>query len=238
MAVYNGRDFLGQQIESVLAQLAPGDELVIVDDASTDGWLDLLTPAMRGRMNIIRHDANRGVVRAFEHGLALATGEIVFLCDQDDVWHPDKRATFVAEFERDESVYVVVSDAEIIDQHGSVVSGSFMATRGGFHGGIMSTLWRNRYLGCAMAVRRAVVRAALPFPAGLPMHDMWLGALGVAAGRVKYVPRALLGYRRHGGNATPLRSRWRVGRLLRWRITLAALLAQRIVRVRLGRHRS
>ena len=85
MAVYNGQRFLRQQVESVLAQLQPGDELIVVDDGSTDGSLAFLNGVDSPAVRILANPRNLGVAGTFERGLRLATHEYIFLCDQDDV---------------------------------------------------------------------------------------------------------------------------------------------------------
>ena len=236
MAVYNGERFLAPQVESVLAQLQPHDELLIIDDASTDSsprWLAQLDDA---RVRILRQPGNAGVLKSFEAGLQRARHDLVFLCDQDDVWLPGKRDAVVVEFERDPRALIVVSDAEVIDAHDRVVAPSFMATRHGFKGRFHHTLVRNRYLGCAMAVRRELIDAALPIPAGVPMHDMWLGSLGSVLGRVRYIARPLIRYRRHGSNLSPSqRQPW--SRMVSWRWALLRAVVNRIGRIVLGTHR-
>jgi GT2 family glycosyltransferase len=236
MAVFNGHEFLREQVESVLAQLEPGDELLVIDDASTDGCLASLHALELPGVRILANARNIGVVRSFQRGLALARHDVVFLCDQDDVWLSGKRAAYMAEFERDGSICLVISDCEVIDAEGRMLAASFMADRGGFNGSVSSTLWRSRYIGCAMAVRRSLLQIALPFPADLHAHDMWLGAMAAIFGRVVYLPRPYLRYRRHNSNLTPYRSRTRWHRLLRWRLGFAWLLALRVMRVKLGMH--
>jgi glycosyltransferase involved in cell wall biosynthesis len=227
MAVHNGRKFLAQQIESILSQLEPGDELVAVDDASSDGSGTLLTALNSPCIRVHSNAVNQGVKAAFERGLALAGGEAIFLSDQDDIWLPGKRAAFVAAFERDPGALVVISDAEIIDADGRLIAPSLMAIRGGFSGDVLATLWRNRYTGCTMAIRRTLLDVALPIPGAAPMHDMWLGALGALRGRVVYLPTAYLRYRRHGTNETPLRSLGHWPDLIRWRVGLLVSLIRR-----------
>lgn len=235
MATYNGRQFLAQQLCSVLAELTPDDEVIIVDDGSQDGTLELLDSFESPTVRIVRKLNNAGVLATFECGLLLASKDIVFLCDQDDVWLPGKRAAFVAAFDFDPRVLVVVSDAQLIDASGNVTAPSFMATRGGFRGSVGRTLMRNCYLGCAMAFRRELLFAALPIPRRVPMHDMWLGALGSIIGRVYYIPKSLMQYRRHGGNASPLQHQgW--SRMLRWRFALLMALAGRLYSLAVGRH--
>lgn len=235
MAIYNGRRFLPVQIASVLAQLEPEDELVVIDDASSDDSIAWLVSLNDPRLQLHSNSSNLGVLGSFERGLSLARQPIVFLCDQDDVWLPGKRAAFVAAFESDPRTLVVVSDAELIDANGVVTAPSFMATRGGFRSSVWSTLVRNRYLGCAMALRREVLHVALPIPRSVPMHDMWLGAIGSLLGRVHYISIPMMQYRRHGSNVSPAYSQgW--SRMLRWRLALLVALVTRLFTFKLGRH--
>ena len=227
MAVYNGEQFLCQQIWSVLHELMPGDELIIIDDASTDASPDLLRSISSPAIKIHTNPTNLGVMQSFERGLKIAKHEFIFLCDQDDLWLPGKRAAFIDAFERDPKVLVVISDAQVIDAQGQIASQSFMATRGEFNGSFCATIWRNRYLGCAMAFRNLLLKAALPFPSQIPMHDMWLGILASLKGKVTFLPAPLLQYRRHGGNISPSH-RQPLKRMLRWRMALLVALIVRL----------
>jgi glycosyltransferase involved in cell wall biosynthesis len=228
MPVYNGRKFLLAQVESILSQLEAQDELVVIDDASTDYSVELLKSLNAPQIKIYQNTQNEGVIRSFERGFQLAREEIIFLCDQDDVWLPGKRSAFVEQFENNRSILVVISDAEVIDGEGSIIAHSFMAVRHGFKGGVIATLWRNRYLGCAMAVRRSLLRIALPIPHNVPMQDMWLGVLGQLQGEVAYLKTPYLQYRRHKENSTPLYSQFRWRNMIRWRVGLLTALLQRL----------
>jgi GT2 family glycosyltransferase len=236
MATYNGERYLMAQIDSVLAELQSGDELIVVDDASSDGTYGLLRSVTWPGLQVVQNLSNIGVLRTFERGLMLARGDVVFLCDQDDIWLPGKRAAFINSFTEDALTLVVVSDAELIDANGAVLAPSFMANRGGFKGGVISTVVRNRYLGCAMALRRRVLTAALPIPRFVPMHDMWLGAVASAAGRVRYIPSPLLQYRRHGANVSPSTHRGWL-KMLRWRYQLILALIVRSFQIVLLRQK-
>jgi glycosyltransferase involved in cell wall biosynthesis len=235
MAVYNGSKFLLAQVMSIASQLEPGDELIVVDDASSDNSVALLAELNLPYLRIYTNSENQGVKRTFERGLRLAREEIIFLSDQDDIWLPGKRSAFVAQFERKPSILVVISDAEVIDADGNVIAKSFMAVRHGFKGGVAATLVRNRYMGCAMAVRRSLLRIALPIPRGVPMQDIWLGILGRLQGEVVYLSTPYIKYRRHSMNDTPLHSRLRWRNLVRWRLGLLTALLQRMLVSRWGR---
>lgn len=227
MATYNGLGHLDEQLDSLLGALASGDELVVVDDASTDGTWERLRQLGDTRVRLHRNPANLGVRASFERALALAQFDVILLADQDDVWERDKRDRLLEPFLADAGVMVAISDASLIDGSGRRFADSFMATRGGFDGSLAGTLVRSRFLGCAMAVRRDVLGLALPIPARAPMHDMWLGVVGGVLGRVVYVDAPLLRYRRHGGNVSPARSPSRL-QALRWRIGLVVALALRL----------
>ena len=91
MATYNGASFVSAQIESILAQLVDDDELVIVDDASTDDTVAVVESIGDPRIRIIRQNVNQGYVRTFERALREATGDVLLLSDQDDLWLPGRR---------------------------------------------------------------------------------------------------------------------------------------------------
>jgi hypothetical protein len=110
------------------------------------------------------------------------------------------------------------------------VAASFMQGRGGFRAGFLATLVKNRYLGCALAFRRELLDRVLPIPADVPMHDMWIGALAACSGRVAYVDRPLMSYRRHAGNVSPDRPQ-ALATMLRWRWQL---LKNVVLRMRRG----
>jgi glycosyltransferase involved in cell wall biosynthesis len=228
MATYNGERYIEAQVRSILKQLGGDDEVVIVDDASTDRTRERIAAFADPRIRLHVNDRNEGVMRSFGRALRMTSGSIIFLADQDDVWLPGKRAA-LAEALHDAAV--AVSDAQVIDGEGAIIAPSFMALRGGFRAGLAATLIRNRYLGCAMAFRRELLEVALPIPAGVPMHDMWLGAVSGLVGRTVYIDRPLMQYRRHEANVSPWRHADPV-RMLLWRWQLARNVVARSMAVR------
>lgn len=86
MATYNGAKFLTQQLESIIPQLNEEDELVIVDDCSTDNTLRIIQSTNDFRIKIFLNETNRGHVYSFGRALELASNDIIFMSDQDDIW--------------------------------------------------------------------------------------------------------------------------------------------------------
>jgi len=236
MAVHNGANFIREQIASILPQLGGEDEIVAVDDASQDTSIAILESFHDKRIRIIRQTLNRGVLITFERALLEASGEIIFLSDQDDIWRSDKIATMMNAFAADPRVTLMLSNGELIDSNGRSLSQQLYGN-GKFLPGVLPNIMRNRYQGSTMAFRREILEAVLPFPDGIPMHDSWIGLVNALIGRAAYLPDRLVFYRRHENNVTAGRhgtvermfaQRWalaknlicRIGTLLRVRIKL------------------
>jgi glycosyltransferase involved in cell wall biosynthesis len=218
MAAHNGEDFIEEQIASILPQLRDTDELVIVDDASKDNTIAIVEGFRDQRIRIIRQERNRGVVETFSRGLQEVRGEIIFLSDQDDVWRPDKVEKFLELFRSQPSVTVAMSDVVIIDACGNITSGPKFGCKD-FPHGVFSNLVRNRYQGSAMAFRRSILNYCLPFPAEIPIHDVWIGLVNQLVGKTGFIPAPLLFYRRHGSNDSP-DSHAPAMKMIRWRWAL------------------
>ncbi|MFY9676312.1 MAG: glycosyltransferase, partial [Terriglobales bacterium] len=90
MATYNGERFVVEQLASILPQLGPEDEVVVIDDKSSDSTRELVAGFGDARIRLIDHRERQGVVSSFDHAVRSASGDILFLCDQDDIWAPDK----------------------------------------------------------------------------------------------------------------------------------------------------
>jgi glycosyltransferase involved in cell wall biosynthesis len=229
MAMHNGAAFIRAQVESILVQLGPQDELIIVDDASSDESPGILNTIRDARLHVHRNERNLGVLPTFERALELARGEILFLSDQDDVWLPGKMAKALEVFASNPEVTMVASDARLIDEHGRTVNESFFSVRGPFSRGFVRNFVKNKYLGCTLSFRRAMLRYFLPIPRDVPMHDIWFGLLNEIYGETYFIDAPLVAYRRHRSNASPLIHRG-PGQILLWRARLAKNLVLRVFR--------
>jgi glycosyltransferase involved in cell wall biosynthesis len=227
MATYCGERFVAAQIASILSQLSPDDELIVVDDASSDRTCEIIENLHDARIRLRRHGANQGVLRSFEDAIRQAVGDIVFLSDQDDLWAVDKVATVLGTFQLRPEADIVVSDAAVIDGDDNPLGCSYYAQKGKFRSGILANLVHCSYLGCTMAFRRRIRSRILPFPSGADVfHDLWIGAANtLAGGKTLYIERPLVLYRRHPGNATGNRQ-LTLGRQIRIRWDLCRSLAE------------
>lgn len=202
MATYNGEEYLPTQMDTILRELGPDDEVVVQDDSSSDGTVAYIRSLGDPRIRLEINPHNLGVIGTFERALKRARGEVIFLADQDDIWLEGKVRDVMAEFQRP-GVMAVVTDAEIIDADEKVVVPSYHYAFGN-RAGVWKNVWRNSYLGCCLAFRREVLQPGLNIPREVRTHDGWLGLVSNMIGEVVFLDRVLLKYRRHGGNASQM----------------------------------
>lgn len=200
MAAYNGDQYIREQLQSILAQLSAEDEIIIVDDASTDQTCARIIEVDDSRIRLVKNGNNIGIRASFERALRSASGEIVFFSDQDDIWLRDKVAEVLHVFRQDNSITLVLTNGIKIEKDGQVTGRRVLKTPVKL--GIVNTLAKNPYYGCLMAFRREVLEVCLPIPLSNATHDSWIGAVNVLIGKVHYLDKDLVYYRRHGSNAT------------------------------------
>jgi glycosyltransferase involved in cell wall biosynthesis len=202
MAAYNGAKFVEAQLRSILIQLQPQDEVVIVDDCSTDDTCERIRSINDDRIHLFRRDKNSGVAATFEEALRSATGDILFLSDDDDVWAPSKVKAFLDVFNRNPEVQVVTSRISVIDENDLPCHGARWGRNGKFVAGFWQNVFKNHYQGSAMAFRASLLRDVFPFPKRPPfMYDAWIGTRNAATGgKTFFIDEPLLLYRRHSGN--------------------------------------
>lgn len=201
MASYNGEMYISEQIDSILKNMKENDELIISDDGSSDNTRLIIQDYLqRDRRITFVNGPQKGLIKNFENALKYARGEVVFLCDQDDVWGEDKIERILAVINED--ITLVLHDAVVFDGE-EVIHSSFMQHRKS-KSGLFNNIIKNSYIGCCMAFRREILNYALPFPNNICMHDQWIGLVSELYGKNKHIEDRLLHYRRHGSNVSSM----------------------------------
>ncbi|MDQ6716348.1 MAG: glycosyltransferase [Actinomycetota bacterium] len=226
LAAHNGGAHIAAQLESVLSQLARDDEVVVVDDASTDETVDIVQATGDPRVRVHRNETNRGYVRTFERAIELSRGDVVLLCDQDDVWVPGRVEAMVSAL-REHGV--VATSVSVL---GEPLEPPRWPLRTRDSGRRLLNLalvlvgvrW---YFGCAMGLRRDVLDVALPIPDFVhESHDLWFAVVGNVLGEMGHLERPSVQRRLHAANQTP--EHWRSLRLIlrsRWMLARAVWVA-------------
>lgn len=200
MATYNGEKFLKEQLDSILEQLGPRDEIIISDDGSTDGTLRIAESYKDKRIKIL-NGPRKGIKQNFANAVAHCNGKYIFLVDQDDVWLENKVDTVLKTFEETKCL-LIIHDCEIFDSgtNKTVCESFFEQRKSG--SGYFKNLWKNTYIGCCMAFNAELKNKILPIPNDIKMHDQWIGIIAEKEGKVIFLPKVLLRYRRHDNNVT------------------------------------
>lgn len=202
MAVYNGEKHLPEQLDSILSQLLPEDEIVISYDPSTDGTLELLQRYRQRepRLKVIQ-DPGKGINSNFNNAIANCTGDYIFISDQDDRWAENKRARVMQAFS-ETGADMVIHNGVHTDARMQPVSEPFFSIYRIGDGKFRNFL-KPRYSGCCMAFTRKMAEKIIPIPARIGAYDHWLGMVGECLGRIAYVEDILLYHRLHDSNVTP-----------------------------------
>src|SRR5256885_16928924 len=120
MCTFNGARFLGAQLASIATQERPPDELVVCDDGSSDGSVELVRAfALRASFStrLVTNDIKLGSTKNFEKAISLCQGAIIALADQDDVWYPNKLGRIEKAFLQSSQIVLAFSDADLIDDN-------------------------------------------------------------------------------------------------------------------------
>lgn len=197
IATYNGARWLRAQIDSILPQLKPGDELLVSDDGSTDETLQILK-SYGVRLRIVGTTRIGGVVPNFERVLSAASGDIVVLADQDDVWLDGRLNLIRAQLDK---VTLIMTNGKVVDAD-LKPTGQDVYQLVNFHNGFLRTFASTKYVGCCMAFRRELLQVALPFPAHIQWHDWYLALIGELLFKVSHTQQTTILFRRHENNAS------------------------------------
>lgn len=222
MAAYNGSRYIGEQLDSIIPQLSESDEIIVSLDPSTDNTREIILDysLKDARIKLVDGKGD-GLMKNFENAIAHCKNDIIFLCDQDDVWHSDKVSSVLRAFDTPD-VMLVLHNAEITDGNLIITEPSFFASHN-TKTGFLRNIIRNSYIGCCMAFRKSVVSSIIPFPENLPMHDQWIGLVCEKKGKISLVERPLIMYRRHEDNVSSMQHS-AFGQMIKWRLNLIKAL--------------
>ncbi len=203
MATYNGELFLKQQIDSILTQLEIEDELIISDDNSIDGTLDIIYNYQDKRIKLFINETNLGVNRNFEIAISKSINEIIILADQDDIWSLNRLEIFKQSFKK--NIVLVSTNFDHIDRNENLIEFQFSKLKSGDSKRYISNIFRiflgrANYYGCAMAFRRKFLDIILPFPRNIESHDLYIAMAANVYGSNLHLDDITLTRRIHGNN--------------------------------------
>ena len=214
LATYNGDRYLPELLDSLAKQTEVDFSVLYQDDGSIDGTGDLLS-AWAGKNPRFRPGREQGLhlgAKAnFFSLLRQSSADLVFLCDQDDIWLPEKVSTLLAAYwDAAEKLpagtpLLIHSDAVVVDAENRTLADSFFRLQGWDPSAVTLNrlLVQNNVTGCTALLNRPLADLVVRYgdPDRMFMHDWFIALTAASFGQVVFCPRQLTRYRQHGANA-------------------------------------
>lgn len=196
---YNRSHILGRAIDSVLKQTFTDYELLIIDDASTDGTEDLVKKYNDNRIQYYKHDRNKGAPAARNTGLRFARGEFIAFLDSDNEWLPDRLRKQVEMFlQVGDAVGVIYANNKVIDE----VNHKEYVWAFGLKGNLYREFLQRPFMDfITPLIRKSCFDKIGPMDEKVPSYQEWDTFLRISKYYdFDYVPEILAVYYFHKGN--------------------------------------
>lgn len=225
MASFNGEKYIYEQIQSIMRQTRLPDEIVISDDHSTDHTVSEIKKAISDYSSesvcfvLLSNDGEQGVRSNFENALSHTTGDLVFLCDQDDIWLENK-IEIMSEVMSARDEMVAVHNAKILQAEADEstlndkeldrlpMSEEILTKCGKFSGEknlLLSMLGRIPARGMCLCVKQEYLQSIMPMSKAA-YHDTWIEFCAIADDTMVFVPQTLAYFRVHERNVEGLQN--------------------------------
>lgn len=208
LCTYNGERFIEEQLQSILQQSMPVDEIIIGDDGSSDSTIEIAQRVLEKSgvsFEIRQHNPGLGVAGNFADAIRHTTGDLIFLCDQDDTWEKEKVEQLVAEMQ---GLLLVHTNALLVDGTGKSLGITLFdrlkikpwEKKSLMHGDALGPLLRrNLVTGATVLMDGNFARSSLPIGQEW-IHDEWLGIIAATKGGLRCIDHELIHYRQHANN--------------------------------------
>ena len=209
LPTYNGEKFIKEQIESILNQSHKNIRLLISDDCSTDGTIEILKKYKEkdNRIELYVQTKNLGVVKNIEFLLQKVTSNYYMLSDQDDYWLPEKVEKSLEKLKQN-NADIVFGDLEVVDEKLKTIYPSFndfmkltRKIKNNQNSYKLNYLY-NCITGCTILAKKQTIEKIIPIPTQSKylIHDHWIGIITSLNGKIAYMPEKYIKYRQHGNN--------------------------------------
>jgi glycosyltransferase involved in cell wall biosynthesis len=215
MCTYNGEKFIQKQLKSLFVQTKQADLVRIFDDMSTDDTVKIITEFIQenklDNWILTINDTQKGWRRNFYDAINCSTGDIIFFCDQDDIWKEDKieimsKALIDNNLLRLSGLQYIIDENDQRKDMFSIVNskGNFTMSikKEKLTDNLEGLRWKSR-IGCAMVISKELVDMIKFFEFDkIFAHDVWAVEVSSALGRGGVIDYPCISYRVHGNNAT------------------------------------
>lgn len=213
LACHNGSKYIVEQLSSILGGTRLPDEVIICDDMSSDNTVELCRNFINENgltsWKVFENKKNLGFCLNFFRAMEKATGDIIFLCDQDDIWLPEKCEKMAAVMEENEDILSLACRYDIIDANGaplprsSVRYAEFNETEKITDIPFCSLIGCSWIRGFSMCYKKSIAPYLKPMDLkDLLAHDWLINAVASGMGHACFINEVLNKYRSHGSNAS------------------------------------
>lgn len=203
IATYNGEKYLKEQLDSLYSQTVVPDEVVVCDDCSNDRTIDILEEYHQKKgLKYYVNSSNLGVNKNFEKSIRLCTSDYVAICDQDDIWFPQKIETLLKKMIEVENggPCVISSQSEFLKSKTNAKPYSVKKDSVGISATLLQA---GNVQGCTLMLNKKIIDMLKPFPASykeVMMYDCYISFVAATCG-IKYnIGQVLMSYRHHDSN--------------------------------------
>lgn len=221
MTTYNGERYIEQQLYSILKQTRAADEVVIFDDRSSDKTQNIVKEFIEknnlNNWSFNINEKNIGFVNNFYNAIEKTSGDIIFLCDQDDVWHTDKMEKMLHCFIKNQDIKILNTGFRKIDQNGDIIPSKPILNRSNnnlikqrieegclMKFGLDYIIWKNISPGCTTAFSKDCKDFFMRNLTNLCPHDWELNIFGAVMDGLYFYNKPLIDYRIHSCNTIGL----------------------------------
>lgn len=219
LCTYNGEKYLPKQLQSFLDQDQQVDEIVAIDDGSTDGTVEILklfSSKFKCSFRIIEREKNLGPSMNFLLGLKEMTSDWTLFSDQDDIWYSNKISTLAAATKEYPAADMIFSNVDLIDHADNLVGVDFWSSIGFdqdqqykfTQDNLSRIIIKPLILGMAIAVKTQSA-IQIPLPTHTILHDEWIGYHFALNNKIFLQKTVLGGYRQHNQQLTGVRNSFR-----------------------------
>ncbi len=215
VTTYNGEKYIEKQLQSILQQSLPVDEIIISDDGSTDQTVSVIRRVIaqnktKTSIRLRQNASNVGYTENYYLTIRETAGEYIFLADQDDIWHTDKVKKTIQIMNQNKCV-AICTNFSLIDQNDAPISDETQFQTSPFLQKISckeltpisfdQLVYGNVAQGCTYCFTRQVCDAYLKIHSPYLIHDHQILFIATLVGSVYFYNEKLIKYRIHAGNA-------------------------------------
>lgn len=207
LATYNGSKYIEEQLLSLVNQSITPKEIIVVDDFSTDGTLEIVQKIKKkySFITVYKNSQNLGPIQTFKNAIAYCSCDYVALCDQDDIWYGNKLELSLKAIDKSDSCpSIVFSDLEMINTDGSLLQTSFWQYQAMLYKNFnfKQLLVSNFVTGCTILMNKKMKDEIKLMPDNVLMHDHWIALIAFGFGNFNIINNVTVKYREHSNSVT------------------------------------